>query len=127
MRRNFLIRWLDNESVVDSINRRIKILSCIIEKEEGIDQYVNYAKDHPLTQQQLQNLTQQCMILRACYYCALRDMPIVQNWSTIISLALKGMSELGVKEIKSEQTIMKYHKWFREHDSFLHPNHYVQM
>ena len=44
------------------------------------------------------------MIFRASYYCALRDMPIVQNWSTIISLALKGMSELGVKEIKSEQT-----------------------
>ena len=74
-----LFNPLHNETVVDSNNRRIKILSCIIEKEEGIDQYVNYAKDHPLTQQQLQNLTQQCMVLRACYYCALRDMRIVQN------------------------------------------------
>ena len=56
----------------------------MIEKEGGINKYVNYAKDNPLSNQQVHNLTHQCLIIRACYYNVLRDMPTVQNFSQII-------------------------------------------
>ena len=92
-----------NETVLDCISRRINILSCIIEKEGGINKYVNYAKDDPLTNQQVQNLTHQCLITRACYYNVLRDMPTVQNWSEIIKKILESMSECGIKQIKNEK------------------------
>ena len=69
-----------NENVLDCITRRINILSSIIEKEGGINQYVTYAKEYPLTNQQVQNLSRQCLIIRACYYNILRDMPTIQNW-----------------------------------------------
>ena len=44
-----LFRPFPNETVLDCISRRINILSCIIEKEGGINKYVNYAKDNQLT------------------------------------------------------------------------------
>ena len=66
-----------NETVLDCISRRINILSCMIEKEGGINKYVNYAKDNPLSNQQVQNLTHQCVSLKACYYSILRYKPTV--------------------------------------------------
>jgi len=38
---------LPNEAVVDSINRRITILSSIVQYGGGIEAYVNYADKHP--------------------------------------------------------------------------------
>ena len=70
--------------MLDCITRRINILSSIIEKEGGLNKYVNYAKDYPLTNQQVQNLTHQYLIIRDCYYNVIRDMPTVQHWSEII-------------------------------------------
>ena len=122
-----LFRPFPNETVLDCISRRINILSCIIEKEGGINKYVNYSKDNPLTNQQVQNLTHQCLIIRACYYNVLRDMPTVQNWSEIIKKTLKSMSECGIKQIKNEKTVRRWHSWFKKYNSFPHPNHYVQM
>ena len=94
---NKLFNPFGNETVEDCILRRIKILSSIIEKDGGIKEYVNYADQYPLTQQQVQNLTHQCVILRACYYNALRNMATVQNWGQIITNTLNCMSECGIK------------------------------
>ena len=116
-----------NESVLDCIYRRITILSSIIEKDTGIDKYVMHAKEHPLTHQQIQDLTYKCVILRACYYSAIRDMATVQNWGQIVSTTLEKMSEYGIKRIKNERTVRNWHHWFKQHESFPHPNHYVQM
>ena len=116
-----------NETVVDCINLRINILNSIIATERGMKKYVKYADEHPLTWQQIQKVTHQCVILRGCYYCALRDMDAVGNWADIINKTIKEMSKFGIKGIENYRTVQRWHLWFKKHNSFPHPNPYVQM
>ena len=122
-----LFRPHEGESVEGSIIRRISILDQIIEKEGGITKFVNHTGEFPLTTQQLQSLTITCTALRACYYSALNFLPKEKNWSRVITKSLNSLCKLGINATMNEKTIRRWHQWFRHHDSFPHPNHYVQM
>ena len=117
----------EGETVQESITRRIIILDEIIENEEGISKYVQHSETHPLTTQQVQSLTTTCTALRASYYSALNRMAIVKNWSIVIQEALRRLCDCGIKATMNEKTIRRWHQWFRKHESFPHPNPYVQM
>ena len=117
----------EGEKVQASIIRRISILTNIIENENGIKKYVEHTKEYPLSTQQVQSLTVICTALRASYYSALNHLAVDQNWSTVIQKALQRLCELGIKATMNEKTIRRWHQWFRKHNKFPHPNHYVQM
>ena len=54
-------------------------------------------------------------------------MAIVKNWSIVIQEALRRLCDCGIKATMNEKTIRRWHQWFRKHESFPHPNPYVQM
>ena len=83
--------------------------------------------DMKLTTQQLQNLTNQCIILRACYYSCINDMSTVKSWETIIEQTLDKLSNLGFSIPTNARTVMRWNRLFRKNNSFPHPNPYIQM
>ena len=111
-----------------NLERWIETLERAISNVEALPNVVNKGDIFPLNQEQQQRVLLKATYLQLSYKIALLDMPHGRTWLNCISEAISKMEQIyGEKVKKHPKTIARFHRYFRENDSFPHPNYHVHI
>ena len=111
-----------------NLERWIETLERAISNVEALPNVVNKGDIFPPNQEQQQRVLLKATYLQLSYKIALLDMPHGRTWLNCISEAISKMEQIyGEKVKKHPKTIARFHRYFRENDSFPHPNYHVHI
>ena len=64
--------------------------------------------------------------MRCAYINALKMISNGYTWKKVCELTVKQLIQVGIHKISHPETIRRWHRYFRTHLSFPHPNRYIQ-